>query len=80
MAGYTVKKALSDACYFARRLFLSTGKAAWIFGTTFLIVVMPVIVEVDKEQQAMELENQQLGVLTTPGSSGSSSQSAAAAK
>lgn len=55
-----------NALYVGRRLLLSTGKAAWILGTSFLIVVLPVIVEMDREAQAQEFESQQMGVLTDP--------------
>ncbi len=42
----------------------STGKAAWIASTTFLLLVAPLIVEMDREQQMVEFENQSLGALT----------------
>lgn len=43
-----------------------TGKAAWIAGTTFLVLFVPFIIEMDREAQLMEIENQQLGALTGP--------------
>ena len=49
------------------KLSKSTGKAAWILGTTLLILAVPLIVEMDREQQVVELENQQLGALTGGG-------------
>ncbi|QDZ22961.1 hypothetical protein HOP50_09g55040 [Chloropicon primus] len=48
----------------AKKLFASTGKAAWIMSTTFLVLVVPLIIETDREQQLVELEQQQMGVLT----------------
>mmetsp|Transcript_5214 Transcript_5214/g.18269 ORF Transcript_5214/g.18269 Transcript_5214/m.18269 type:complete len:80 (-) Transcript_5214:487-726(-) len=48
----------------AKKLFASTGKAAWIVSTTFLVLVVPLIIETDREQQLVELEQQQMGVLT----------------
>lgn len=44
------------------------GKAAWIAGTAFLILLVPLIIEMDREQQLVEFENQQLGALTGPSS------------
>ena len=61
-----LSKGLAFGTYCAKRLALSTGKAAWILGTSFLVVVLPVIIELDRDQHAMELENQQIGVLTGP--------------
>lgn len=42
-----------------RKLLFSTGKAAWIAGSTFLVLVVPLIIEMDREQQYIDLENQQ---------------------
>ncbi|KAL6970616.1 Mitochondrial import receptor subunit TOM9-2 [Sarracenia purpurea var. burkii] len=63
---YRGKRAASDAAYVTKRLLKSTGKAAWIAGTTFLILVVPLIIEMDREQQLNELEMQQASLLGTP--------------
>ncbi|GMH18772.1 hypothetical protein Nepgr_020613 [Nepenthes gracilis] len=63
---YKGKQAASDAAYVAKKLLRSTGKAAWIAGTTFLVLVVPLIVEMDREQQLNELELQQASLLGTP--------------
>ncbi|EEF34027.1 conserved hypothetical protein [Ricinus communis] len=62
----TAKQAANDAGYVAKRLAKSTGKAAWIAGTTFLILVVPLIIEMDREQQFTELELQQQSLLGAP--------------
>ncbi|PNX78913.1 mitochondrial import receptor subunit TOM22 2-like protein, partial [Trifolium pratense] len=54
------KKAASDSSQ------ISTGKAAWITGTTFLVLVVPLIIEMDREQQLNDLELQQASILGTP--------------
>ena len=56
----------NNATYVAYKLFKSTGNAFWISATTFLVVVMPLIVEMDKDQSLSDFENQQLGALTGP--------------
>ncbi|GFZ10711.1 mitochondrial import receptor subunit TOM9-2-like [Actinidia eriantha] len=63
---YHGKRAAADATYVAKRLLKSTGKAAWIAGTTFLILVVPLIIEMDREQQLNDLELQQASLLGTP--------------
>lgn len=55
---------LDNTTYVWKRLLVSTGKAAWILGTSFLIIALPVIVEMDREAQAQELENQNMELLT----------------
>lgn len=49
------------------KLLLATGRAAWVAGTTALVLFVPLIIELDREQQALDLEAQQLGVLAGPG-------------
>ncbi|XAR62696.1 hypothetical protein NMG60_11017547 [Bertholletia excelsa] len=63
---YRGKRAASDAAYVANRLLKSTGRAAWIAGTTFLVLIVPLIIEMDREQQLNELEMQQASLLGTP--------------
>ncbi|XP_077251468.1 mitochondrial import receptor subunit TOM9-2-like [Tasmannia lanceolata] len=60
------KRAASDAVFATKKLLKSTGKAAWIAGTTFLVLVVPLIIEMDREQQMNELELQQASLLGTP--------------
>ncbi|XP_065875065.1 mitochondrial import receptor subunit TOM9-2 [Euphorbia lathyris] len=60
------KEAVSDATFVTKKLLRSTGKAAWIAGTTFLILVVPLIIEMDREQQFTELEIQQQSLLGAP--------------
>ncbi|EYU32588.1 hypothetical protein ABFS83_14G029100 [Erythranthe nasuta] len=61
-----VKKGKSTACdaaYVAKRLLKSTGKAAWIAATTFIVLGIPLIIEMDREAQFNEVELQQASLL-----------------
>lgn len=60
------KQAACDAVFVTKKLLRSTGKAAWIAGTTFLILAVPLIIEMDREQQLTELELQQQSLLGAP--------------
>ncbi|XP_068664676.1 mitochondrial import receptor subunit TOM9-2-like [Aristolochia californica] len=60
------KKAAIDATFVAKKLARSTGNAAWIAGSTFLILFVPLIIAMDREQQLTELEMQQASLLGTP--------------
>lgn len=57
------KRAASNTARFSRKLLWSTGKAAWIAGTSFLVLIVPLIIEMDRDQQMVELESQQAGLL-----------------
>ncbi|KAG0490119.1 hypothetical protein HPP92_006982 [Vanilla planifolia] len=58
--------AAGEVATVAKKLLRSTGKAAWIAGTTFLVLVVPLIIEMDREAQMNELELQQASLLGTP--------------
>ncbi|PKI51151.1 mitochondrial import receptor subunit TOM9-2-like [Punica granatum] len=60
------RQAAGDSAVVAKKLLKSTGKAAWIAGTTFLVLVVPLIIEMDREQQLNDLELQQASLLGTP--------------
>ncbi|XP_073111489.1 LOW QUALITY PROTEIN: mitochondrial import receptor subunit TOM9-2 [Elaeis guineensis] len=62
---YRGKVAASEAATVSKKLLWSTGRAAWIAGTTFLVLVVPLIIEMDREQQMNELEMQQASLLGT---------------
>ncbi|KAF0930596.1 hypothetical protein E2562_033760 [Oryza meyeriana var. granulata] len=49
-----------EAVTMGKKLLRSTGKAAWITGTTFLV---PLIIEMDREQQLNDIELQQQALL-----------------
>lgn len=63
---YQSRRAASEARLVTKKLLKSTGKAAWIAGTTFLILAVPLIIEMDREQQLNDLELQQASLLGTP--------------
>ena len=60
-----VKFTTADVSRAARKLAVHTGKAAWTFGTSFLVLVVPLIVQLHREEQLIELEKEQLGVLNS---------------
>jgi hypothetical protein len=39
----------------AKKFLLGTGNAAWVMGTTMLVMVMPLAFEIDREQQAADM-------------------------
>ncbi|KAJ7565083.1 hypothetical protein O6H91_02G047100 [Diphasiastrum complanatum] len=57
------KRAACNTVRFSKKVLWSTGKAAWIAGTTFLVLVVPLIIEMDREQQLADLESQQAALL-----------------
>jgi import receptor subunit TOM22 len=61
-----VSKATSKTWFYGKKLGLSFGKAAWIASTTFLVLLVPLILELDREQQISDMEKEQLSVLTSP--------------
>lgn len=62
--GSAAHGALHDVGASIKKLTKSTGKAAWIAGTAFLVLVVPLIIEMDREQQVVDFENQQMNALT----------------
>ncbi len=62
----SLKDAVDNTTYVAYKLWKSTGSAFWISATSFLVIVMPLIVVMDRDQSMSDFENQQLGALTGP--------------
>jgi hypothetical protein len=52
-----------DAAAMAKKLLWSTGKEAWIVGATLLVLVVPLIIEMHREQQLNDLKLQQQTLL-----------------
>jgi import receptor subunit TOM22 len=50
------RKAASSTVQVSQRMLWSTGKAAWIAGTSLLILVAPLIIQMEKEAQVVDLE------------------------
>lgn len=49
-----------------KKLVKSTGRAAWVVGTSMLLLTLPLIIEMDRDNQYTEMEKQQMGVLQGP--------------
>ena len=62
----------ADTARVAKELSWHTGKAAWTFGTSFLLLVVPLIIQLHREEQMMALEQEQLSVLNSGGGATSS--------
>ncbi|KNA10312.1 hypothetical protein SOVF_145450 [Spinacia oleracea] len=56
----------SDVAGVTKKLLKSTGKAAWIVGTTFLVLALPLIIELERDGQLDAIELQQASLLGTP--------------
>ena len=50
------KRAAFKAAVMSKKILHSIGKATWIAGTTFLILTVPLIIEMDRDQQLTEIE------------------------
>jgi import receptor subunit TOM22 len=48
-----------------KKLAWHTGKSAWIFTTSFLILVVPLIIQLHREESMIAMEQEQLGVLSS---------------
>ncbi|KAI3894037.1 hypothetical protein MKW92_026055 [Papaver armeniacum] len=69
ITAYYGEKVASNTTYVTKRLATSTGKAAWILGTTLLVLVVPLIIVYERDQQITELELENSSLLGTPSSS-----------
>lgn len=56
-----VQKFVPNAVYASKRLITSFKKAAWIASTSVLILLVPLIIEMDRESQIIEMEKDQVG-------------------
>ncbi|KAF9594942.1 hypothetical protein IFM89_035512 [Coptis chinensis] len=57
------KQTASDAGTVGWKLLRSTGKAAWLTGTTLVVLVVPLVIAMDREQQFAEVEQQSAHLL-----------------
>ncbi|KAF5836145.1 hypothetical protein DUNSADRAFT_6348 [Dunaliella salina] len=64
ISNQAIQPSVQQSAIFGKKLFCSFKKAAWIASTTSLILLIPLIIEMDREQQIIELEKEQMSVLT----------------
>ncbi|KAK7823597.1 mitochondrial import receptor subunit tom9-2 [Quercus suber] len=57
------KHAAFEVAVVSKKLLRSTGKAAWIANTTFLILAVPLIIKTDRDQQLTEINLQNASLL-----------------
>lgn len=60
----TLDQVASKTSWFLGKWYASTSKAAWIASTSFLILIVPLVISMEREQVVVESENQQMNVLT----------------
>ena len=59
----SLQKPAWSALRVAKKLLYSTGRAAWVAGTSLLVIAVPLIIEMDREAQLVEAEAASLNVL-----------------
>ena len=59
------RKAATSTVQVSQKVLWSTGKAAWIAGASFLFLVAPLIIQMDREAQVVDLEGGDLLVAPT---------------
>ncbi|KAI9078768.1 hypothetical protein K1719_039226 [Acacia pycnantha] len=52
------KQVASDTAFIAQKLIRSVGKAAWIAGTSIIVLYVPLIMVTNREQQINDMESQ----------------------
>lgn len=61
--GSMVKK---QGLFMVKKPAKSTGKAAWITGTTFIVLELPLLIAMDREYQLNELDLPERSLLGVP--------------